>query len=134
MRLSTVTNHHFAVDRAGGLCEYPSGIARTGPPSCGRVPPSFSRQNRGAKHRPSPGYGAPDTEHRIDRKPRIAWHSDDQPSPYVSGRSEEHTSELQSLMRISYAVFRLKKKKNTHIKKKKTYTQQHTNEPQPNIL
>src|SRR3546814_5000282 len=30
------------------------------------------------------------------------------------GRSEEHTSELQSLMRISYAVFCLKKK-NTHI-------------------
>src|SRR3546814_8332753 len=28
-------------------------------------------------------------------------------------RSEEHTSELQSLMRISYAVFCLKKKKNT---------------------
>src|SRR3546814_7087104 len=27
-----------------------------------------------------------------------------------SGRSEEHTSELQSLMRISYAVFCLKKK------------------------
>src|SRR3546814_1577659 len=31
-----------------------------------------------------------------------------------SSRSEEHTSELQSLMRISYAVFCLKKKKNTH--------------------
>src|SRR3546814_2470119 len=30
------------------------------------------------------------------------------------GRSEEHTSELQSLMRISYAVFCLKKKTNTH--------------------
>src|SRR3546814_4642902 len=30
------------------------------------------------------------------------------------GRSEEHTSELQSLMRISYAVFCLKKKKNIH--------------------
>src|SRR3546814_9211898 len=29
----------------------------------------------------------------------------------VEGRSEEHTSELQSLMRISYAVFCLKKKK-----------------------
>src|SRR3546814_4820638 len=29
-----------------------------------------------------------------------------------SSRSEEHTSELQSLMRISYAVFCLKKKKN----------------------
>src|SRR3546814_9281486 len=33
-------------------------------------------------------------------------------------RSEEHTSELQSLMRISYAVFCLKKKKNnTHLYK-----------------
>src|SRR3546814_10352606 len=34
----------------------------------------------------------------------------------VQGRSEEHTSELQSLMRISYAVFCLtkKKKNNTH--------------------
>src|SRR3546814_9796353 len=31
-------------------------------------------------------------------------------------RSEEHTSELQSLMRISYAVFCLKKKKTTKIK------------------
>src|SRR3546814_9811016 len=31
----------------------------------------------------------------------------------VDVRSEEHTSELQSLMRISYAVFCLKKKKNT---------------------
>src|SRR3546814_10831757 len=32
----------------------------------------------------------------------------------AAGRSEEHTSELQSLMRISYAVFCLKQKK--HIK------------------
>src|SRR3546814_5863692 len=32
-------------------------------------------------------------------------------------RSEEHTSELQSLMRISYAVFCLKKKKKTHMSK-----------------
>src|SRR3546814_2953103 len=31
----------------------------------------------------------------------------------TDGRSEEHTSELQSLMRISYAVFCLKKKKKT---------------------
>src|SRR3546814_1916314 len=33
---------------------------------------------------------------------------------YVGSRSEEHTSELQSLMRISYAVFCLKKKKQKH--------------------
>src|SRR3546814_9407649 len=38
----------------------------------------------------------------------------------VTTRSEEHTSELQSLMRISYAVFCLKKKK--HIEKLKAYT------------
>src|SRR3546814_9460055 len=37
---------------------------------------------------------------RRDRKKRVS-----------GGRSEEHTSELQSLMRISYAVFCLKKKK-----------------------
>src|SRR3546814_2404248 len=32
------------------------------------------------------------------------------PDRFLVGRSEEHTSELQSLMRISYAVFCLKKK------------------------
>src|SRR3546814_8457036 len=37
-------------------------------------------------------------------------------------RSEEHTSELQSLMRISYAVFCLKKKKFNYIKKLNIYT------------
>src|SRR3546814_8587608 len=40
-----------------------------------------------------------------------------EPGPGVrdrAGRSEEHTSELQSLMRISYAVFCLKKKTKTH--------------------
>src|SRR3546814_7356032 len=35
-------------------------------------------------------------------------------SPAGPRRSEEHTSELQSLMRTSYAVFCLKKKKNNH--------------------
>src|SRR3546814_9177658 len=48
-------------------------------------------------------------------------------------RSEEHTSELQSLMRISYAVFCLKKKTNTQyntvttiLKNKKSARLQHT--------
>src|SRR3546814_5654279 len=46
-------------------------------------------------------------------------------------RSEEHTSELQSLMRISYAVFCLKKKKNKHQQLRqqiilKTYTNDNT--------
>src|SRR3546814_2442764 len=39
-------------------------------------------------------------------------------------RSEEHTSELQSLMRISYAVFCLKKKK-TEIQKTNTHFHNH---------
>src|SRR3546814_5318981 len=44
---------------------------------------------------------------------------------YILGRSEEHTSELQSLMRISYAVFCLKKKtKTTNNKKVQINTKQ----------
>src|SRR3546814_3176395 len=35
---------------------------------------------------------------------------------FASSRSEEHTSELQSLMRISYAVFCLKKKNTQYMK------------------
>src|SRR3546814_7118266 len=49
-------------------------------------------------------------------------------------RSEEHTSELQSLMRISYAVFCLKKKKQTtktHIKKLQSNKQQQYDQTQP---
>src|SRR3546814_8628514 len=40
-------------------------------------------------------------------------------------RSEEHTSELQSLMRISYAVFCLKKKTYNKNKKSTTHKKQH---------
>src|SRR3546814_3825348 len=36
------------------------------------------------------------------------------PPIHLMSRSEEHTSELQSLMRISYAVFCLKKKRQAH--------------------
>src|SRR3546814_7455174 len=43
------------------------------------------------------------------------------------GRSEEHTSELQSLMRISYAVFCLKKKH------RKPHNKQHTNTPTTSV-
>src|SRR3546814_11450927 len=63
---------------------------------------------------------------RSERNARSRQHVDGQPlagldqavivrpqgiAAMVLGRSEEHTSELQSLMRISYAVFCLKKKK-----------------------
>src|SRR3546814_7366254 len=49
----------------------------------------------------------------LDSWPRPAWHGDAQSFGQCDApqwRSEEHTSELQSLMRISYAVFCLKKK------------------------
>src|SRR3546814_2236186 len=61
-----------------------------GPPA-GRVEPQGSA-------RPAPDVGA-------------GRGSVDLPGPAGKLRSEEHTSELQSLMRISYAVFCLKKKK-----------------------
>src|SRR3546814_9541808 len=56
------------------------------------------------------------------------------PSPPAAGRSEEHTSELQSLMRISYAVFCLKKKKKeTKIKQTKQHTKTHKHLKHRNI-
>src|SRR3546814_8269476 len=52
-----------------------------------------------------------DKSHIGDSRPQAGdsclWRCD----PAIARRSEEHTSELQSLMRISYAVFCLKKKK-----------------------
>src|SRR3546814_3937786 len=69
------------------------------------------------------GSTLPDTGRNSWRRGRPTWAPlDAEPLIYgtviimtvmVVGRSEEHTSELQSLMRISYAVFCLKKKK-TH--------------------
>src|SRR3546814_2682293 len=47
-------------------------------------------------------------------------------------RSEEHTSELQSLMRISYAVFCLKKKKKTTMPTSTTRTKQRKKEIRKN--
>src|SRR3546814_1143308 len=45
----------------------------------------------------------------------VAEYAPDRQRGFLGSRSEEHTSELQSLMRISYAVFCLKKK-TTHTK------------------
>src|SRR3546814_9516266 len=76
-------------------------------------------------HRPRPIERAPAEPASLRRPPPLRANSDrlpDIPHPYarpgprsapaarLDFRSEEHTSELQSLMRISYAVFCLKKK------------------------
>src|SRR3546814_4553823 len=64
------------------------------------------------------GLGLPDTDDNLrlqqvrDWLAGQAWFDLRQHRMSPPERSEEHTSELQSLMRISYAVFCLKKKKN----------------------
>src|SRR3546814_9447088 len=71
----------------------------------GRVRPGRACRLRGSRRR---GYGAHSRAScRRDRGPPKALHH---PRSTTRHRSEEHTSELQSLMRISYAVFCLKKK------------------------
>src|SRR3546814_6818279 len=51
-------------------------------------------------------------------------------TPVINYRSEEHTSELKSLMRISYAVFCLKKKKTTNNKEKLEHDSQRKKQTQ----
>src|SRR3546814_5714368 len=71
--------------------------------------------------RPFQGVGSFETEHQRNLVREVC-------AAVQTGRlrSEEHTSELQSLMRISYAVFCLKKKKNITLTLK-------TREAIPNI-
>src|SRR3546814_7209363 len=75
-------------------------------------------------HTTVPGYGSvpyyPKNEQQRERDHIHDWHLAQEVQPgslELNDRSEEHTSELQSLMRISYAVFCLKKQQNinTHI-------------------
>src|SRR3546814_9581019 len=68
----------------------------------------LAAQDAGLVKFPVPLFGLKDAEERIDGIVGTFIE--------VVKRSEEHTSELQSLMRISYAVFCLKKKKD-HITK-----------------
>src|SRR3546814_6488500 len=77
-----------------------------------------ARQDR-ATGRPARGRGAGAGVRQMSAAVRPARSAADVAAAkalFLDYRSEEHTSELQSLMRISYAVFCLKKKTNhTHI-------------------
>src|SRR3546814_9152099 len=71
----------------------------------------------------APFHGARCVEHFLDADfgDHVRMRADDNAAPrdfaqHWIERSEEHTSELQSLMRISYAVFSLKKKKSMKTK------------------
>src|SRR3546814_8903248 len=85
---------------------------------------SYSRHRRRGRVR-SPPPGAPRPTARGDRT-----------GGALLRRSEEHTSELQSLMRISYAVFCLKKNttntQQTHIEK--THTTNYKNNKQSHTV
>src|SRR3546814_5261412 len=66
-------------------------------------------------------FSEPDTVERWELSPD----EKKQLNEITKGRSEEHTSELQSLMRISYAVFCLKKKKKKEPKTQKENSNTH---------
>src|SRR3546814_15149900 len=88
---------------AEGRLQGPCRARSRAPPREG--PAEVARDRRRDGHPralPAPDPGGPRAERPARRGRRARWR-----------RSEEHTSELQSLMRISYAVFCLKKKKNT---------------------
>src|SRR3546814_1988914 len=78
---------------------------------------------RGAGH--GPACAAPEQLGRF----RCLWHIET--LQRRDRRSEEHTSELQSLMRISYAVFCLKKQKKKKTIKLITTTQQQIKHTKP---
>src|SRR3546814_7798361 len=76
-------------------------------------PPLCEPQRRGGDRRPARHLCAT----RPARRDGVgAGRSDWGAGGGPAGRSEEHTSEIQSLMRISYAVFCLKKKKHNETK------------------
>src|SRR3546814_4806949 len=70
-----------------------------------RPPRPAAATTKAPQHEPA----SPDQ--RRDVCPHAGGSPSSFPRPIHRSRSEEHTSELQSLMRISYAVFCLKKKK-----------------------
>src|SRR3546814_10545437 len=70
------------------------------------------RKGLGVETRAGRSCDAPDIGLVVYRKGWLEFVKLD-PGPQEMRRSEEHTSELQSLMRISYAVFCLKKKTKT---------------------
>src|SRR3546814_10564689 len=76
----------------------------------------FRDGGRGEPHLPPP----PRTRSPAPQFPSLCGDGAEGADLWRLGRSEEHTSELQSLMRISYAVFCLKKKKGTTLARRRT--------------
>src|SRR3546814_4106797 len=80
--------------------------AELGKPAARRSILGFEADDRACWNRRAQGSRSP--------RPPVVGIGIDEREDHDVERSEEHTSELQSLMRISYAVFCLKKKNNVH--------------------
>src|SRR3546814_3962097 len=108
--------HSFPTRRSSDLT-YPGADPRSQGGTPGRAAESRRQICRtGARRRPE----CPSRRHGPIEAAGEGWrYFQGRASRHLRGhteRSEEHTSELQSLMRISYAVFCLKKKKKKHNK------------------
>src|SRR3546814_5478217 len=110
------------------ISDWSSDVCSSDLPVLPRLPGSQPRAGRAGRWRPFPGAW------RIGRLAHACYSpgrgesqmihlKKEETKAMVAVRSEEHTSELQSLMRISYAVFCLKKKK---IHKKQLKNKQKT--------
>src|SRR3546814_4535567 len=101
---------HSGKVAVGPGCAHERGRSRSAPVAIARKPQAgfLDRPLAIDQH---PAVVLDHAKHRqvIERGPKAGA-----PDDRINGRSEEHTSELQSLMRISYAVFCLKKKIQIH--------------------
>src|SRR3546814_2240496 len=104
---TTLFRSHGSTERCGALLVLRTSTATTRPTSCGAIRTTATTRS-----------GCRPTQARA--RPLLVWVA------RIGRRSEEHTSELQSLMRISYAVFCLKKT-NKHELSKEQYNQTHRN-------
>src|SRR3546814_4441141 len=92
-------------------------LRRAGKPDMHRVVMAFGKPNRSVRHLLTPGQPVELAIQLNGGSAKVIGLPKDNTTDVAAAdpaeRSEEHTSELQSLMRISYAVFCLNKKINT---------------------
>src|SRR3546814_7126529 len=90
-----------------------------------RAPPLVERRMRGEISARTDATGQELTSVNADQVRTVVGRLVQEGAKSIAVRSEEHTSELQSLMRISYAVFCLKKKKSQYKRMKISIYQNH---------
>src|SRR3546814_5626116 len=112
--------------RPDTLCPYATLFRSEGDPAGGRERP-LRPEARLADGGSGPAPVHPRPRRGVGRRVGARRHPPQEPHQVGRDRSEEHTSELQSLMRISYAVFCLKKKNDeNHETSETTYNETHT--------